>query len=788
MDVFINQIMMKSFLKFLSRNKLYTLIEAFGLSMALGFVILLLCYARTEFSVGKLETCFPRTYAVGQGSFLGTTLGADVFYPDIPEIERWTRLANMEYQTDILMGDEYFSVPSVAVDTNFFQFFNYPLEGCDRRKVLVAADEVLISRSFARKAFGVESPLGKSLSYNSNSFTVVGVMDDLPASSVFSSIDLFFSIKQAEKRYPSMDMFGNTQAFIVLAEGANPRVVEEKLLTHYMEYWDGYSRENDNSFLWGSTLTPIEDVYFCSLDKNDPYHQGGNRKQVQILLVVALVLLISAIFNYINLNVALTGNRAKEMTTRRVLGESNKGILCRYISESLLFTSFCFLLGGGIAWLARPLFEAWLSTTILFTVDGWSLSAILLLLLLIAVTSALLPTLFILRFKPIDVVKGTFRFKSKMLFGRLFIVAQNVLSCGLLAIGLTMWLQVHHLANLPCGYRTDGLICINAYRLKGSDCEARLLLQQRLEQLPFVKSVGHTMQLPQSAGHNGCHEEGGKQSWLRICQLDTTAFRQLGFRMVEQYDEPLARKLWIDSETQRRYGVSVDKRFIGGSASDPGYEVCGIVNDYRSRDALYVPIDDSHNAIVMLDRESRFFNLLVEVQGDDRQGALNEVKRLCRKQCVESLGMPLELSVYYIDDRLNEQLTGTRNTMILVLSFMLIATLISALGLLAMSIYYTQQRCKEIAIRKAMGATTGSAVWQLSRQFLLLTLVAVVISIPFSIQAMDEYLQEFYNRIAFPWWVLPTAAVASLFISFLSIITQSYRVATMNPYDNIRTE
>ena len=166
----------------------------------------------------------------------------------------------------------------------------------------------------------------------------------------------------------------------------------------------------------------------------------------------------------------------------------------------------------------------------------------------------------------------------------------------------------------------------------------------------------------------------------------------------------------------------------------------------------------------------------------------NEVKRVCLEVAREQLGLPVELKSYYIDDYLNEQISGTRHTMILVLSFMMIATLISALGLLAMSIYYTQQRRKEIAVRKVMGATSTQAMWQLTQNFILLTVVAIVIAIPLSIKGMEYYLQTFYNRIDFPWWALVVAVLLSLLISLLSVITQSYRMATMNPYDNIRTE
>ena len=781
---------MNSYLNFLSRNKLYTLIEAFGLSMALGFIILLLCYARTEFAVGQKDAINPRTYAVGAGHFVGMTIGTpDAFFANHPEIKRWTRLVNLAEEADMLVGEDYFTAHTVAVDTNFFQLFNYELIGCNRQKVLTSDDEVIVSQSMARRAFGEDNPIGRQLIYEGKQLTVVGVMADLNPSSLFAPIDLIISMKVAKDKVRAMDQFGSTQIFVVLDQQTDPQQLADKLLDDYTGYWKEFYKPNkgENAMLWGSTLTPLNELYFSPLEKYDTYRLGGNKKQVQILLLVALVLLVSAIFNYINLSVAQTGNRAKEMTTRRVMGESDGGILRRYMGESLLFTSCCFLLGAFLAKAAKPLFDEWLSTSIQLTLDGWSLLVTVVLLLLVAVVSALLPTLFILRFKPIDVVKGTFRFKNKLVFSRLFIVAQNVLSCLLLAIGLTMWLQVHHLATLPCGYRTEGLIQVSAFRL-GRQGGGRILLQQRLEALPCVKSVGRFIQLPCRVGHNGCHEGENQWSWLRYSQMDSTAFRQLGFRIVEQYDEVVNHKLWIDSETQRRYGISREKRFLGGTESQPEYLACGVINDYRSNDALYTPLDDSHNVIYMLSPEDDFSSLLVEVQGDDRVAAMNEVKRVCLEVTREQLGMPVELKAYYIDDFLNEQISGTRHTMILVLSFMMIATLISALGLLAMSIYYTQQRRKEIAVRKVMGATSTQAMWQLTQNFILLTVVAIVIAIPLSIKGMEYYLQTFYNRIDFPWWALVVAVLLSLLISLLSVSTQSYRMATMNPYDNIRTE
>ena len=150
--------------------------------------------------------------------------------------------------------------------------------------------------------------------------------------------------------------------------------------------------------------------------------------------------------------------------------------------------------------------------------------------------------------------------------------------------------------------------------------------------------------------------------------------------------------------------------------------------------------------------------------------------------------MPKELPATYIEDALNDALTGTRNTMLLVICFMGIAMLISMLGLLAMSIYYTEQQRKRIAICRVMGASVRASLWQLSKGFLLMTLVAIGISMPLSVKAMQYYLQDFSYRIAFPWWILLAAALLSLVVAFLSIFGQALRAALRNPIESIRTE
>ncbi|MDO4197299.1 MAG: FtsX-like permease family protein, partial [Prevotellaceae bacterium] len=279
-------------------------------------------------------------------------------------------------------------------------------------------------------------------------------------------------------------------------------------------------------------------IYFSGFKSWDDI-RVGEKKTVEILLIVALVLLISAIFNYINLTIAQAGKRAKEMATRRLMGESQLGIVCRYIRESFVFTLGCFVLGCVPAYLLRPWMNELLTTNIALHVDWISVTIAMLLVIVISLISGLLPAFISLRFKPIDVVKGSFRFRSKMVLSRVFIICQNVISTVLIAVALTMTIQIRHLANLPYGYNTDNLIQLITYHLGYPDMDAPNELAKRLRNLPCVEEVGMYLNAPIHCSDNGLQNEDERMSWISLTSIDSTSFKLLGFKVVEQYSAPL---------------------------------------------------------------------------------------------------------------------------------------------------------------------------------------------------------------------------------------------------------
>ena len=776
---------MKSYVTFLSRNKLYTAIQFFGLSVALGFVILLASYARTEFSVGASQPYAKEMYVVGFGDFVGMTLGTGPeFFPSMPEIKEWTRMERSG-QNDVQVGEDYYEVSRLAVDSNFFRFFHFePRLKQAMQPELRNRQEVMLSESFARKVFGGENPLGRTLKYNQkNTLTVVGVMEDFGPEDVWEPVDILVSSDFLKDEYAWMDNLGGVLTVAKLAEGTDTEALQEKLLDKYCGYWEHWSRNQDsNGITWGASLTRWDDLYFSPLGKSGI--RSGNRALVQVLLLVAVVLLISAVFNYINLTVAQTGKRAHEMATRRLLGDSAGRIILRYLQESGLFTFSCGMTGIGVAVLLKPYVEQMLSTRIVWSLHPAMVLGFMGLLAVIALISGWVPALIMARFQPLDIVKGNFRLQNKQVLSRVFIVAQHIISTVLIAMGLTMTAEMHHLATLPMGYNMQDIVFIQAWQL-GPRADRQNLLKERLQALPQVAENSLGRKVPLITGHDGVHQPGEEAlSWLHLSDMDSVAFRMLDFQVVERYSDPVPGMLWVTEDTRDRYGISADKPYF----DEQGYrKVCGVIKDYRSLTALSTPMPDTHSAIQVTDPNGYVFTHIIRTQGNHVE-ALKAIRETCQEVCREIIGVPKELKIEYMKDYLRNELNGERKTMTLVLCFMVISILISALGLLAMSVSYTEQQSKRVALCKVMGASTRSMVLELSRNFMLLSGIATLIAVPIGLKAMQHYLEEFYYRIDFPWYLLVIAVLLAWLISFVSIVGQTWKVARRNPIESIKTE
>jgi ABC-type antimicrobial peptide transport system permease subunit len=282
-------------------------------------------------------------------------------------------------------------------------------------------------------------------------------------------------------------------------------------------------------------------------------------------------------------------------------------------------------------------------------------------------------------------------------------------------------------------------------------------------------------------------------SWTFYSAMDTTCMSMLGFEIVEQYCAPEDGKHYVTEETRDRYGVSADNPLVGGQVSGTAsYPVCGVIKDYRS----FNPVSgnsmaDGHNIIAVMMNPSRSASMMVELSEEgmkDVEESIKQMQETCRAVTKEACGVEKDFDIRTVDDILAEPMEELENLLLMVLCFMFVSVLISALGLFAMSISYTEQQSKQIALRKVMGASVAGASWQLARPFLLLCLLAAVLSTPLAIKGSQMYLELFPNRIGFPWWLLLVSVLVTLLIAFLSICWHTLSVARRNPVESIKTE
>ena len=794
---------MKSYFVFLCRNKLYTAIQIFGLSVALGFVILLLSIVCKDYRVGKTRPCYKQLYTTGSSTMLGVNIKYTPDVPVPPQIKEWTRMTYYDTEDVILEDETILSASTKAVDSTFFRMFDYGLRGCSRHSVLTSRNEVILSESFAREAFPDKDAVGQQVRVYDETCTVVGVMEDFGPNDIFRPVDLFYNMSLVIEKNPYFVEMGFMHSFVTLADGATREDTEQALLKMYKKVWPYWEEKPDEATpCSGSSLTRLDEVYLC-----DKSHQGhfrsGNKEKMFNLLSVAMVLLVSAVFNYVNLTVALAGKRAKEIATRRLLGDSVWQVVGRSLAESFLFTSICFVLGCLVAVWCKEWFQELLSRKFDLVPNSLTIGVSLGLIVVVSLLAGLIPAVIVSRFKPIDVMKGSFRLQSKMWLSRVFIVAQGVISTVPLALALTMSAQIHHLSTLPLGYNTKNLLLVSlgAFDHKAAKSEP---LYNRLKSLPQVKRVGYIDSEPWTdlPAFFGVAEEGTDGRIVEVCmmEIDQDCVDMFGFEVVEQYCEPGNGMYWLTESAKRKFNVSKDRPFINHAryneydktytiSSDIRFPVCGVIKDFRTS---AIPRDASkyENVIQINEKDPTPVFIMLELDGQSGTdgNALKSIKAVCNEVAMEVTGAKRDVRVMTVEGILDGRLSRFRDTRKVILGFMFLSLLISALGMFAMSVSYTEQQSKQIALRKVMGATVAGAAWELSRPFLLLSLLASVIAVPISIKGMREYLEPFYYRIDFPWWVLVVAVLISLSVAVLSVLWQTLSVARRNPVESIRTE
>lgn len=789
------QLNFRSFFNFLGRNKLYAAINIFGLSVSLMFVILIADYTLRQLTCDDYHAKADRIYVIGNEERITSGYYLQKYLRDrYPEIESTCAVAVSGQSTDatqpVEVGLQKYSATILFADTTFFRIFDYQLLDGDREQVLASRDNVVLSESFARKVFGTFNPMGQVIRFpdEEKSYVVSGVVRDIDRS-VIPNMDIIMraerlcDINSANDEH--MSNSGAVTTFILARPGADLTAKIPDMLDYFKEIYWIYK----GNVYQHVTLTPLRDVYFLS-QNNDGGFNYGSWPFVMILFGVGAVILLFAVMNYINLTVAQTGFRAKEMAARRLLGASRGEIILKLILESTFLCVVAFVIAFFLAAAVEPGASRLLGSKIGVWQDMTPavVACYAAFIVVLGVVAGFIPAMMVSRYKPVDIVRGSFRHRTKMFYSKVLITIQNVITIVLIATSLTIGLQIRHLISAPMGYNTADILDVSTEIFTGKPQIAQF--REELLREPCVEAVALGCGTPHDWGNNNTMQYGpDRMIGFQIFIGDSTYFRILGLERLR--DNHLATRedgnnaLFVNQYALQALGIAEDAtNFKVGENYTYNYDIAGVYRDFQLGSAL----DELQPVLLKYyDSPEEFlkkaypWNILVKIRGD-KTAAYNTVKSVFERISDGAVFTGAE----YIEQEIEADYAQQRRILHIVGIFTLVAILISALGLVAMSTYYIQQKEQEVAVRKVFGSTRGEVLTRLVGNFMRLVGAAFVIAVPVAWYLLERWLQDYSVRISLSPLIFLASGAFAAAVAFVAVFWQSSRAADSNPVDSIK--
>ena len=797
---------MKSYLKFLSRNKLYTVIEAVGLIVSLAFVVVIGFSVWDQLMIAKRVPGAQNLYLLGPQKDLHSMEYRDKdALASIPEIQGMAAFQRAELT--VQAGEEFKKMPVLIADSQLLEMLRIGVQS-GSVEPLKHGQGVALTASAASRMFPDEDPVGQTLTIGAEGYenygehsreaTEIVAVIDAPAFSILDDYDVFCPMEgnlRAPKEIRESNIRANgygriVYTFATLVAGADLEAFSEKYLSLV---GDTVNRDAQD----GLMATDYRELYF-SPEKIGGIKRG-NRLYLYIMLILGLVLLLSATLNYINLSSAISGSRAKEMATRRLLGDSKRSIFWRILLESMMFTLVCYVLAVLLATAIAPYLDSLrpddvpVAFRVTPTFGFWLLSIALI--LLASLVSGLVPAVLLASYQPVDVISGKIRRRRKMGFNKACIIIQSLLALVLICLSITLRAQLRHLEDLDLGIDPqENLFYYNPGFFYSSDIH---VVGDKLSHLPQIERMGYASGIPT---HVGLMSSGPQKSVLNVISCDTLAFKLLGFRIQESFSAVKPGTIWISNELRNFSGVgmdSLDVSLVLPYSSPSVSEIGGVIEDFRK---LAVNADDymsgrdiqQFRAVEIPFSNEDIHGILMET-GPDHDAFKQAFARVVTEHYKSTVGVP-DLTASssnwcgYLEEIVAADYASLHRFVHIITLVGLIAVFLAMLGLVAMSTWFSGQNAKEIAIRKVFGSDERSETLRSVRSYMILTLVAAVIGIPISIMLIRRFLENYPERISGYWWIFALALVISLIVSFVSVLWQTLKAAKTNPAIELKKE
>lgn len=800
--------MLKNYLKItlrnLRKNLLTTSLNVVGLATGVAVCLFIAVWVQRELSYDNFHPDVDRIFRVvntfksESESFSqapsGPALGAQL--DDIlPEIEAACRYFDNGDRLSV-GTTQYFETEIQFADSNFFKFFNFPLLQGDAATALSQPSNIVLTESTARKYFGQEDPIGKVMRYgDEDMLTVVAVAADPPVNSQiqFSAIlPMALLHRYAETQWNGFKVDeqwvgGWMYTFLRLREPAEwketERHVNEVVAERSRQAWE----ENNMSYTYA--LQPMRDIHLHS-DLRYDVPSNGSLAKVWLFGAVGLIVLLLACINYMNLATAGALKRAKETGIRKVIGARRGELVRQYLTDSVMLTIMATALGLLLFRLFLPAFSTLTEQPYSF---DWSLSNGLLLLafaLLIGLLSGLYPALLLSSFRPAITLKGAFQRSPQGAWLRKgLVVFQFTATVALMAGILIIQRQMNFIQSKGLGYDAEAVIEVD-YRGAGPVRNQYGVLRNELLNDPAVKNVArHGGNVVGGLGNGWTTTEDltGKEisTSAYSMSVDPDYFETYGMELVagrffsKENAADTTKAVLVNEAAVRTFGWQQAENALGKRFGEGEEEkrVVGVVKDFHF-ESLHKPVEA---LIIHFTQGGNYLSLRVD-QGNAKE-AIHHLETTWKRLLPD---VPLDYA--FVDGKVAEQYGNERVTETLFLLFSSLSLFIACLGLFGLVTFMAEQKVKEIGIRKVLGAGIVGIVGLLSKDFLRLILVALVIATPIAWYLMDNWLEDFAYRIDIPWWAFAAAGATAVAIAFLTISFQSIKAALADPVKSLRSE
>lgn len=807
--------MLKNYLKIalrnLGKNTTFSFINVFGLALGLACCLLIASFVYNELSYDKYPEKADQIYRVqinvtGNGT-VETYTNVDVavgagMKNAYPEIQAFTRLMNLRESFVKYNNKEFKEENMAVVDSNFLQVFSIPFVAGDAKTALNEPNNIVINKAFAAKYFGSENPIGKQLTMGNSMFKVTGLIDKIPDNSHFHK-DAFISMSTmhlTNQTWSNVSFY----TYLVLNKNADPKALEAKFpelvkkhvvpeVAHDMGISMAEAQKSVNTFVF--FLEPLTRIHLYS-DTKYELEANGDIQYVYIFSALAIFILLLACVNFTNLSTAASAKRAREVGIRKVIGSGKKQLMIQFLVESVLLTYIAIIFTYALVYALIPHFNqlagTHLSLGFFFKIPF--ILSVLALGLVVGILSGIYPAFFLSSFNIITVLKGSSststNHKSPLRSG--LVIFQFAVSTILIISTLVVYQQLHFMQNKKLGYDKEQVLYLqDAYILGSRDIQSAF--KQELLKDSRVLNVSVGTDVPGNPNMDGTQiypkdksaNENGAEIHTNIYHIDYDYLPTLGIKMLKGRN--FSKEFPTDS-----FAVIINQAAVndlGWANTDPigktivtsgqhEFKVIGVAADFH-----YASVKQRIAPLMMELGNNYRTGFIVKIKTTDVQNLLADVKKKWDKA-----NPVAPFSYYFLDEHFASLYAAEQRTGQIFSAFAIIAILIACLGLFGLATYITQQRVKEIGIRKIFGATIPNLILLVSKEFLNLVIIAFVLAIPLAWWAMHKWLQDYQYRIDLKWWMFLAAGVLVMVIAVLTVSFQSVKAAIANPVKSLRTE